>query len=1064
MAETVPIPEPAGLPLLGHALSMDKSSPLKSMVKFADEMGPIYRLRFPGRQVIFISSQELVNEVSDERRFRKNANATLTEVRNGVHDGLFTARYGEENWGIAHRVLMPAFGPLPIRTMFEEMHDIATQLALKWARYGPDNYIQVTDDFTRLALDTIALCSMGYRFNSYYSPTMHPFIQAMGDFLSESMARANRVPMPGVIYHSRDSKYHADIEILRTTARGVLEERRRRPSDRKDLLTAMLDGVDPQTGRKMTDESIMDNLITFLVAGHETTSGMLSFAFYQLMTHPDEYRKAQEEVDSVVGKGVITVDHVSKLPRIAAILRETLRINATIPVYTVSSIEDTVIGGKYAVKKDENIALLLAKSQVDPTVFGPDATEFKPERMLDANFERLSREFPNNWKAFGNGTRACIGRPFAWQEALLVMAMLLQNFDFELEGGYQFDIHQTITIKPKGLRMKARLRDGLTPTQLERRLAGLSPGQTAAVPGKTVAPAAAGGADGEPLTILYGSNSGTCEALAQRIATDATSHGFSAKMVASLDTCTDKLPKDQPVVIVTASYEGQPPDNARGFVSWLTGLDKETSPLEGVSYAVFGCGHRDWTQTFHRVPKLVDDTLEEMGAKRLVPLGLADAGGSELFSDFETWADDTFWPALQSKYGTDDAAAAPGIRVAVTKPRSLNLRQEVKEATVVSTATLTKGGEADHTKKHIELRLPEGATYRPGDYLAVLPINPSETVRRAMRLFKLPWDAHLSITADGPTSLPTESSIPAYEVLSSYVELSHPATKKNLLVLAEAADKKEVASELERLAGDAYVEEVSTKRISVLDVLERFASVELPIGAFLSMMPPMRVRQYSISSSPLQNPGHATITFSVLNEPSFSGQGSHIGVATWYLSSLTAGDTLQVAVRPSHASFSIPDDVATTPMLCVAAGTGLAPFRAFMQQRALLKAQGKTLAPALLFFGCRSPDTDDLFADEFAAWEAQGVVTVRRAYSRAQEHSEGCKYVGDRVWREREEVQELWRKGAKVYVCGSKKVSKAVEDIMMKMRQEEKEGESEEAAQDWFSSLRNVRYVTDVFD
>ena len=197
----------------------------------------------------------------------------MQEVRNGVHDGLFTARDGEENWGIAHRILMPAFGPLSIRGMFDEMHDIASQLALKWARYGPDTPIHVTDDFTRLALDTIALCSMGYRFNSYYSEKMHPFIEAMGEFLTESGRRTQRLPLPAFLYHAQDQKYEADIKVLRETAKGVLEARKAGgTADRKDLLSAMLNGVDPKTGKHMTDESIMDNLITYLIAGHETVS------------------------------------------------------------------------------------------------------------------------------------------------------------------------------------------------------------------------------------------------------------------------------------------------------------------------------------------------------------------------------------------------------------------------------------------------------------------------------------------------------------------------------------------------------------------------------------------------------------------------------------------------------------------------------------------------------------------------------------------------------------------------------------------------------------------------
>jgi cytochrome P450 / NADPH-cytochrome P450 reductase len=214
---------------------------------------------------------------------------------------------------------MPAFGPVSIRGMFGEMHDIATQLAMKWARFGPGHPIAVADDFTRLALDTLALCSMGYRFNSYYSPDMHPFIAAMGGFLTESGRRRSRPPLPGWFYRNQDAQYWEDIEVIRKTADDVLTERRKRPTDRKDLLQAMLDGVDSQTGERMSDQSISDNLITFLIAGHETTSGLLSFAFYQLLKNPEAYRKAQQEVDEVVGKGPITVEHLPKLHYIAAV-------------------------------------------------------------------------------------------------------------------------------------------------------------------------------------------------------------------------------------------------------------------------------------------------------------------------------------------------------------------------------------------------------------------------------------------------------------------------------------------------------------------------------------------------------------------------------------------------------------------------------------------------------------------------------------------------------------------------------------------------------------------------
>lgn len=1040
---------------------------------------------------------------------------------------------------------MPAFGPLSIRGMFDEMHDISSQLALKWARYGETNPIYVTDDFTRLTLDTLALCSMGFRFNSFYSPQLHPFLEAMGDFLVESGTRSRRPPLPSVFYRSKDQKFEKDIVTMRDTAKGVLESRKAGDSGhagRRDLLTAMLEGVDPKTGKHMNDESIMDNLITFLIAGHETTSGLLSFAFYQLLKHPEAYRKAQQEVDDVVGKGTIKVDHLSKLPYINAVLRETLRINSSIPFFMVEAREDTTLGdGKYEIKKGQPVINLLAKAHLDPKVYGETAGEFVPERMLDAEFEKLNREFPNCWKPFGNGVRGCIGRPFAWQEALLVMTMLLQNFNFVLDPQYVFDLKQTLTIKPKNMHMRAILRDGLTPTSLERRLSGLDdvPSQSAPKTNGAASNQADGSAEGTgtPLTLLYGSNSGTCEALAQRIASDAPSHGFRATKVDCLDSANGTLPKGQPVVIVTSSYEGQPPDNAGHFVAWVEGLQKEAeagsgaSPLSGVDYAVFGCGNKDWVQTFHRVPKLVDSAIEKAGGARVASIGLSDVSAGTVFSDFETWEDDVLWPALDAKYKGAKAdgsvngekskagAAKMDIEVTVSNPRTSTLRQDVKEGMVAGARVLTSAegeGAVGEVKKHIEIQLPEGMTYKAGDYLAVLPTNPVQSVNRVLRRFHLARDAYLSISTDIPTSLPLNESVPAFDVLSSYVELSQPATKRvsqsptcfafflclffyplfelvflhltrrgvllgakqqltclllqSVLTLADCTTDEATRKELTRLANEGYADEISAKRVSVLDLLEEHPSVELPIGQFLALMPPMRVRQYSISSSPLANPSSATLTIAVLDKPSLSGTGHrHMGVASTYLDSLEPGDRVQVTVRKPAVAFRLPADPTSVPIVCIAAGSGLAPFRAFFEERAAMISAGRLdLAPALLFFGCRSPDQDDLYREELDAWERAGAVSVRRAYSRDKAASEGCGYVQDRMWHDRRDVLDLWRRDAKVYICGSRRIANAARDMAVKIaveRQQETGGDKgEEDLGEWLDSLRNVRYVMDVFD
>ena len=688
--------------------------------------------------------------------------------------------------------------------------------------------------------------------------------------------------------------------------------------------------------------------------------------------------------------------------------------------------------------------------------------------MLDAEFERRNEQFPNCWKPFGNGMRACIGRPFAWQEALLVLAILLQNFNFSMEdASYQLQIKQTLTIKPKDFYMRAHLRSGITATSLERSLSSTAMSKP---PPSDGAPATKQqSASGKPISIYYGSNTGTCEALANRLASDAANHGFRADVVNTLDTARDNIPADEPVVVIAASYEGAPADNAAHFVNWVVSL--KGNELENVSYAVFGCGHRDWAKTFHKVPKYLDTVFEERGATRLVNMGGTDAASGDIFTDFETWEDQVLWPALREKYGSAEADGDGSLEtlldIEVTAPRSSTLRQDVREARVEETEVLSTS-DADE-KRHIEISLPSNMAYSAGDYLAVLPLNPKENVHRAMRYFGLPWDAMLTITSAGPTTLPTNTSISAVDVLSAYVELAQPASKRNVHALLESTRDETEKKELARLADEAFSSDITAKRVSVLDLLERFPSTKLPLGVFLKMQPPMRVRQYSISSSPLWNSNHVTLTYSVVNRPALSGQGRYVGVATNYLAQLAPGDKLHVSVRPSHQAFHLPKDAQSVPVIMIAAGTGMAPFRGFIQERAAQLAAGRKLAPAILFYGCRSPATDLLYKDLLKRWEEMGAVSLRFAFSRQSDESHDCKYVQDRIYHDRADVVEQFEAGAKVFVCGSRDVGEGVQEVLIRIAKErllEKEGREVDdmRARSWFEGLRNERFATDVFD
>jgi cytochrome P450/NADPH-cytochrome P450 reductase len=228
-----------------------------------------------------------------------------------------------------------------------------------------------------------------------------------------------------------------------------------------------------------------------------------------------------------------------------------------------------------------------------------------------------------------------------------------------------------------------------------------------------------------------------------------------------------------------------------------------------------------------------------------------------------------------------------------------------------------------------------------------LPQNPIRDVHRVLAHFGLSNEAEVLqqqfvcvnaelniskvvLSSVGPTSLPVGKPAKLSEILSGYVELSQPATTKDLGKLSEVAASNTTLAYLEKLKTD-YNDAVQAQRLSVFDILQSHADIALSIGAFLQMLPPMRVRQYSISSSPLWNPTHITVTFNVLDVPSMSKVArSFLGVGSNYLASMYPGDRVQMSVRPSAAAFNLPEDP-MTPVVMFCSGSGLAPMRGFIQ-------------------------------------------------------------------------------------------------------------------------------------
>jgi cytochrome P450/NADPH-cytochrome P450 reductase len=375
---------------------------------------------------------------------------------------------------------------------------------------------------------------------------------------------------------------------------------------------------------------------------------------------------------------------------------------------------------------------------------------------------------------------------------------------------------------------------------------------------------------------------------------------------------------------------------------------------------------------------------------------------------------------------------------------------------------------SDRSTRHVEVQLPPGISYRVGDHLSVVPRNDPALVDSVARRFGfLPADQiRLQVAEGRRAQLPVGDTVSVGRLLSEFVELQQVATRKQIQIMAEHTRCPVTKPTLlayvadDAASSENYRSGVLGKRKSVFDLLDEHPACELPFHAYLEMLSLLAPRYYSISSSPSDDPSRCSVTVGVVEGPASSGRGVYKGICSNYLAGRRSGETIHATVRETKAGFRLPDDP-SVPIIMVGPGTGLAPFRGFLQERAALKAKGASLGPAMLFFGCRHPGQDYLYADELKAFAADGIAELHTAFSR----SEGPKtYVQNLVAAERERVWSLIEKGSIVYVCGDgSKMEPDVKAALVAIYRE-RSGADAEAGLRWIDDLGSKnRYVLDVW-
>ncbi len=443
------LPLIASLPWIHH-----REGFMARMLELAEQHRDIgmFRVPLPGKHTpIFIGNVSLAAETIDESKYEKVLEGPLVPIRDFAGDGLFTAHSDEPNWHRAHRILSPGFSTTSLEHYYPAMTRSLTALLTHWrAATAP---VDVVVDMTKLTLDTISLAGFDYHFDSFSRPTLHPFLQSLARALQEAIDVLRRPPFLEPLYRRHRARYQQDIASMFSLVDAVIQERKQKPKESwpRDFLSLMLEEADPKSGEKLSDENIRFQILTFLIAGHETTAGLLAFTLHQLARDRELFLRLRSEVDQAIPRDMPTMKQVLDLDLVRRTLSEALRLWPTVPVVTRAPKEDTMLGA-FRVPKGQPFGLLLHALHRDPAVWQNPA-RFDPDRFLP---ESVKARPAAAYKPFGIGKRSCTGKHFALIESALCVAMLVREFEFDDPG--PLVNMPTLSPKPKGFRLGLRRR------------------------------------------------------------------------------------------------------------------------------------------------------------------------------------------------------------------------------------------------------------------------------------------------------------------------------------------------------------------------------------------------------------------------------------------------------------------------------------------------------------------------------------------------------------------------------------------------------------------------------
>jgi cytochrome P450/nitrite reductase/ring-hydroxylating ferredoxin subunit len=456
------LPGPRPSPIVGNALQIDATRAHLVMEGWIRQFGPIYRLQMMRGNIFVTSAPDMIDEILRARpeTFRRSSRADEVLSEAGIR-GVFNAEGAP--WRSQRRLAVSALAQRHLRDLFPHIRTVTRRLKRRWlAAAASGAPVDVVDEMKRFTVDVTMLVAFGHDSNT---------LEKSGDVIQEHLecvlpTISRRILSPVPIWRyvrlPRDRRFDRALVGVREWLEGLLRatrdrlatdpQRRAAPSN---FIEAMIVASD-ENGEPFSDETVMSNLVTMLIAGEDTTAFTLAWAFHELCDQPRWRMELQRQADAVLGEtdAPADVEEANRLTIAAAVANETLRLRPAAPVIGATANVDTTVGD-FLVPKDTTLLLLPRPAALDSAYFvDPDA--FRPERWLPSatGAHDMSAYVP-----FGSGPRMCPGRSLALIEMKTALATLCRSFDFERVGDAK-DVSERFgfTMSPAGLRMRLKLR------------------------------------------------------------------------------------------------------------------------------------------------------------------------------------------------------------------------------------------------------------------------------------------------------------------------------------------------------------------------------------------------------------------------------------------------------------------------------------------------------------------------------------------------------------------------------------------------------------------------------